>query len=298
MPVMQRTNFSDSMAEGFRAIFLSEYDQVPTQYPQLFNMLTSRKQYEDDSYVAGFGTIPKKTEGSTITADAAIQGFDERYTHDTYALQYEITEEMIEDELYGLISQFPAELAVSMRITREQSGANIYNNGFDSSVQTGGDGKELFATDHPLVGGGTQKNELTSAADLEIDSLEQALIDIRATTDDRGKLINLRPRTLIVPPELERKALEIMGSSLDPESANNTINVYKGRLNVVVNDFLTDTDAWFILCDRHKVIWFDRIMPDHETGNDFNTGNMKHKVRSRWSNGWSLPWGAFGTPGV
>jgi hypothetical protein len=297
---MLRNNFPDLLgAVAFEEIFFDNFDAVGEQWPDLFRRKTSLRQFEDISYIAPFGTIPEKSEGSAVTFDDPIQGFDERYTHKTYALAYRITKEMQEDELYNIIPQFPASMGRSMAETRNIDGAGIYNNGFDATVQLGGDQKELFATDHPLVGGGTQKNELTSAAVLSADSLEQALIDIRATTDDRGKLLNIRPVALVVPPELLWTAQILLGTSLDPDSANNAINpAARQGLKLIVNDYLTSTTAWFLLSSDHKVTWYDRVMPSHEGGNDFDTDDMKFKVRARWSNGWDLPWGAFGTPGA
>ena len=295
---MQRPNFGDLLAPGFREIFFMKFGEKPSQYSELFNMETSTRQYEDDSYVSGFGLIPTKDEGVEMDSDEVIQGFDKRYTHDTYGLQYRLTEELMEDEMYGTMKKLPAALGRSMRVTVETDGANMYNNGFDSGVETGGDGVELFSTLHPLVGGGTQKNELTTAADLSATSLEQALIDIRATTDDRGLPLNLIPRKLIIPPELDWTAKKLLGSSQDPDSANNAINPAHNALKIVVNDYLTDTDAWFIMGDEHELNWFWRIKPDHMQGNDFGTGDAKFKVRARWKRGWSLPWGVFGSPGA
>lgn len=293
-----RGNFGDLLAPGFRMIFFDNLGRKESQYTTLYNMLTSSRQYEDDSYVSGFGFIPLKSEGVEMDSDEVIQGFDKRYVHDTYALQYRITEEMEEDDLYSIMKKLPAALGTSMKETIETDGANMFNNGFNAAIETGGDGKELFATDHPLVGGGTQKNELSTAADLDATSLEQALIDIRATTDDRGLLVHLRPRLLVVPPEMEWTAQILLKSALDPDSANNAINPALNKLQIVVNDYLTDTDAWFILCDTHELNWFWRVNPDHMQGNDFGTGDAKFKVRARWKRGWSIPWGAFGSPGA
>jgi phage major head subunit gpT-like protein len=296
---MLRGNFADLLAPGFEEIFFDNFNAVGEQWPELFMTRTSDRQYEDVSYIAPFGTIPTKTEGAAISFDDPIQGFDKRYTHLTYALAYRITREMIEDDLYSIINQFPASIGRSMAETRNISGAGIYNDGFDSSVRTGGDGKELFATDHPLVGSGDQKNELTNAANLSADSLEQALIDMRATTDDRGKLIGIRPMKLVVPPELEWEANKLLNSQLDPDSANNAINpAAQTGLRLVVNDYLTSAKAWFLLASDHKVTWYNRIMPSNEPGNDFDTDDAKFKARARWSNGWDLPWGAFGSPGA
>ena len=297
--VMSRGNFGDLLAPGFREIFFQKFGERPPEYTEIFNMLTSTRQYEDDSYVSGFGTIPLKSEGVEMDSDDVIQGFDERYTHDTYALQYRITEEMNEDELYGVMKKLPSALGRSMRITIETDGANMLNRAFDTTnYADGGDGKALLTTDHPLLDGSTQKNELTTAADLSATSLEQALIDIAATTDDRGLLVHLVPKKLIVAPSGEWAARKLLQSALDPDSGNNAINPAQNQLSLSVNHFLTDSDAWYIVCDEHEMNWFWRITPDHMQGNDFGTGDAKFKVRARWKRGWSLPWGVFGSPGA
>jgi phage major head subunit gpT-like protein len=296
---MLRANHPDSLAVGFEIIFFDNFNAVPEMWPEMFNRKPSTRQYEDISYLANFGTIPTKTEGSAVTFDDPIQGFDKRYLHLTYALAYRITQEMKEDELYGNIEKFPASIGRSMGETRNISGAGIYNDGFDSTVRTGGDGKELFATDHPLVGGGNQKNELTNPANLSADSLEQALIDLQATTDDRGKLLILRPQKLITGTTLEWTVDKLLKSSLDPDSANNAINPASNTgLQKVINPYLTNTKFWCVMGSDHTVTWYDRIMPSNEGGNDFDTGDMKFKARARWSNGWDLPWGVFASPGA
>lgn len=298
---MLRGNFADLLAPGFDTIFVDEFNAVGEQWPMLFKRKTSERQYEDISYVATFGTIPTKTEGAAVTFDDPIQGFDKRYEHLTYALAYRITQEMIEDERYNVINQFPAAIGKSMAETRNISGAGIYNDGFDSSVRTGGDGKELFATDHPLVGGGDQKNELTSPANLSADSLEQALLDMRATTNDRGLLINIRPKMLVIPPELAWTAKRLLNSTLDPDSANNAINPASDTgLKLVINDYLTAANAWFLLSDDHTITWWDRVLPNNSPvgDNDFDTDDAKFKARARWSNGWDKPWGPFASPGA
>jgi hypothetical protein len=296
---MLRSNFPDPLAPGFEVIFFDNFNAVGEQWPALFMRKTSKRQYEDVSYIAPFGTIPTKSEGAAITYDDPVQGQNKRYLHLTYALAYRITQEMKEDERYGIINRFPASIGRSMAETRNISGAGIYNDGFDATVRTGGDGKELFATDHPLMGSGDQKNELTNAANFSADSLEQALIDMRATTDDRGKLLVIRPTKLVVPPELQSEAEILLGSKLDPDSANNALNPYSRKgLEIVVNDYLTNAKAWFLLGSDHTVTWYDRIMPENEVGTDFDTGDSKARTRARWSNGWDLPWGVFGSPGA
>lgn len=296
---ISRSGFGDLLAPGFHSIFSEEFGRYPEQYKELFNIKTTKRQYEDDSYVTGFGTIPKKSEGEAVAFDDIFQGFDKRYTPETRSLAYRITLEMWEDELYGKMRKLPAEIGRSMIITRNQNGADIYNNAFDgTNFANGGDGKELLATDHPLAVGGTQKNELTNAANFNEASFEQALIDLQNTTDDRGKLMVLIPRKLVVGPFLEFEAMKILQTPLTPFDANHSINPLQGRLQLVVNNFLTSDNAWFILCDRHEINWFDRILPQHFQGNDFDTDDAKFKTRARWDNGWSLPWGVFGSPGL
>ncbi len=295
---MKRENFGDLLAPGFREIFFMKFGEKPPQMEELFNLRTSSRQFEEDSYVSGLSNIPKKVESAPVSTDAAIQGFDTRYTHDTFSLQYKISREMNEDDLYGIMRKMPAALGRSMRNTVEIDAANIYNRAFDTTnYADGADGKALFVTDHPLVGGGTQKNRPTTFGNLNATSLEQALIDLRATTDDRGQLLHLKPIKLVVPPTLEWTALKLIGSAFDPDSANNAVNPAHNILRVVVNDYLTDTNAWFVIGDEHEVNWFWRVRPDHESDNDFQTDDALFKVRARWSRKWSLPWGVYGNEG-
>lgn len=300
---MQRSAFGDILAPGFRKIFMNEFGLNPTGVEDIFNVTSSKRQYEDDSYVAGFGLVPKKTEGAAVTYDDPIQGYDKRYTHDTYSMAYRVTKEMWEDELYGVMKKLPSALGRSMNVTIATDAANMLNNGFDNSY-TGGDGYEMFSELHPLVGGGTQRNELDVAADLSDTSWETALIDIADTTDDRGLLLHLVPKKIIVPSELAWYVHQFFGSAKEPDSANNAINPANtgfdlgGRPQIVVNRYLTDSDAWFIQCENHKAYWFWRIKPDHYQGNDFDTDDAKFKVRARWSRGWSMPWGWYASPGA
>ncbi len=292
-----RDNFADILAPGFRQIFFERFAEVPPEYTELFNMNTSSVQYEDDSYVTDFGLIPRKAESAGVTYDEVFQGYDKRYTHETFSLAYRVSEEMAEDERYGIMAKLPASLGRSARNTLEQEGANLLNNAFSTSY-LGGDGSAFMVTDHPLVGGGTQKNILTTAADLSEASLKQAFIDIAATTDDRGKLIRLMPKTLFVHPSGEWEARKLLESAQVIGSANNDINPAQGQVELKVNHFLTDADAWFIKCDTHEANWFWRVLPDHQQANDFDNGDAKFKIRFRFSKGWSLPWGWFGSPGA
>jgi len=294
---MLRTNFADLLAPGMRKIFQNMFNLYPSGIEQIYNMATSKRQYETDSYVSGFGLVPKKDEGAAVTYDDIIQGLDTEYTHDTYSVAYRITREMWEDEMYGAINRMPASLGRSMRVTIETDGANQLNRAFNTAY-TGADGLCLLNSSHVLLGGGTQKNTLSSAADLSMPSLEQCMIDIAETTDDRGLTLHLVPTKLIVPVELQWTAQKILQSGSDPDNANDQYNPAKGSLQLVVNHFLTDADAFFIECSEHFMYWFWRVQPDHYKDNDFDTDDAKFKVRARWSRGWSMPWGVYGSPGV
>lgn len=295
-----RANFGDLLAPGFREIFdANMFAGYPPEFPKIFNVVTSERQYEDDSSVSGLGTVPDKEEGVGIIYDSPIQGYNKRYTHTTRALGFRVTREMWEDDLYGKMRKMPKALSRSMSVTVETDAANVYNRAFNSSY-TGGDGKELCATDHPLTGGGTEQNELSSAADFTDTSLEQALIDIQATTDERGLVLALRPMKFLCSPSGEWNARKVLNSGQDPDSANNAINPAKGALpgGIIVNHYLTDTDAWFILCDTHEVNFFWRRKPAFEQDNDFDTEDAKFKATARWSNGFSEWRGIFGSPGI
>lgn len=293
-----RANFGDLLAPGFREIFFQNFNAYPLEYTRIFNINTSERQYEDDSSVSGFGVVPEKDEGSGITYDDPIQGYNVRYTHRTYGLGFRVTREMWEDDLYNVMRKMPAALGRSMRISQEQDAANVLNRAFNNSY-TGGDGIELCSLSHPLTGGGTEQNELTTSADFSDTSLEQALIDIAATTDDRGLPINLRAKMVIVNPIDQFNAIRVLKSELQPGADNNDINAVKGIVDVMVNHYLTaNNDDWFILCDGHELNWFNRRMPGFEQDSDFDTEDAKFKGTARWSRGFSDWRGVFGSPGA
>ena len=291
------SNFGDLLAPGFRAIFLDKFAQYKEEYSQVFNVLSSTRSYEEDSFVSGFGLAPIKRVGEAISYADPKQGLDKRYTHVTYGLGFIVNRELAEDDQYGKIKRMPNSLARSMRATVETTDANVLNRAFNSTY-TGADGKELCATDHPLLGGGTQKNEPSAGADLSAASFEQALIDIGDTTDDEGLLLALRPMKLVVPTELDWTANKILESTLDPESAMNAVNPGKGRMPYMTYHWLTDPDAWFILCEDHELNHFWRRKPDFERDNDFDTENARFKSTMRFDSGWSIPWGIYGSPGA
>lgn len=297
MPTM-RANFGPLLAPGLREVFFDKFDSYPAQYTDLFNVEKSERKYEDDYGVSGFGLVPVKDEGVGVIYDDPISGYTKRYTHSTFALGFRVTQEMYEDDLYGIIRKMPKALGKSMRLTVEIDGANVLNNGFTGSTYAGSDGVALFSASHPLTGGGTSSNTLAVAADLSESSLEQAIIDIAATTDDRGLLQMIQPKKLIVPASLAWTASRLLESTLTPGSANNAINPGKGIMPFKVNNYLTDTDAWFIYGDEHQVNWFWRVKPDFDQDNDFDTTDAKYKARARWSNGFSDWRGVYASPGA
>lgn len=294
-------NFAKALWPGVNAWYGKAYNEHKVQYTDLFSTFSSRKAWEEDVSVSGFGLASVKSEGGAISYDDEQQGYMSRYTHVTYALGFIITREMVEDDLYDVVGERKARgLAFSMRQTKENVAAQVYNRAFNSTYK-GGDQKELLATDHPNVAGGTYANELSVAADLSEASLEQAVTDIMKYTNDRGLRIDIKPQTLIIPVDLWHVADKIMKTEYEVDSTNNTVNVVRSKFpgGVKVNHYLTDTDAWFIrtTCpDGMK--HFVRRADDFDLDDDFDTDNAKYKASARYSFGWSDPKGLFGSPGA
>ncbi len=301
---INRTGFADSLAPGFRQIFMDalKFGEKPPVMQKVFNLPdTPARQYVDDAFVTGFGLASTKAEGAASSYDEMYQGYDARYTFDTYSIAYRITKEMQEDELYGLMKKLPKAAGRSMRATVETDAANMFNNGFDTAyVQAGGsDGLPLYSASHTMVTGGTQINRPSTGVDLSATSYETALITLKDTYDDRGILLDLKPSKLVYPNEMAWTVRKLFGSPNEPGTANNDINPAKDeRLEFVEWSYLTDADTWFILCDEHELNWFWRVMPDHYSDNDFDTDDAKFKSRARWKRWWSIPWGTYASPGI
>ena len=297
-----RGSFADAMAPGFRQIFMDglKFGEHPPVNNKIYNFPdTPATQYVDDSYVTGFGLVGKKTEGASTTYDDFYEGLDERYTHDTYSLGYRVTKEWQEDERYDIMKKLPKAAARSMRATIETDGANVFNNGFSASYQTGPDSLQLFHASHLFATGGTQKNTPSNDSDLTETSWLQMNIDLKDSTDDRGIKLGLKPAKLVYPNEMSYTVQKLFGSTLEPGTGNNAINpVNNESVDKIEWSYLTDPDAWFVLCYEHELNWFWRLMPDHYQGNDFDTDDAKFKSRARWIRGWSIPWGIYGSPGV
>jgi len=300
---ISRAQLVKELEPGLNALFGLEYQRYENEHAEIFTQESSDRAFEEEVMLSGFGSAPVKSEGAAINFDTAQEAFTARYNHETIALAFAITEEAIEDNLYDrLAARYTKALASSMANTKQVKAAAVLNNAFSTS-QLGGDGKELCATDHPLVSGGTFKNELSTAADLNETSLEQSLIDIAAFVDERGLKIATQGRKLVIPKELQFTAERLMKSAGRVGTADNDINAIKnmGMLpeGYVINHFLTDTDAFFILTDAPNGLkHFVRASLKTAMEGDFDTGNMRFKARERYSFGFSDPRGIFGSPGA
>jgi hypothetical protein len=300
---MSRAQLLKELLPGLNALFGLEYKTYGEQHKEIFETETSERSFEEETKLSGFSAAPVKNEGSAIAYDNGQEAWTARYNHETIALGFSLTEEAIEDNLYDtLSSRYTKALARAMAYTKQTKAAAILNNGF-SSTYKGGDGVELFSTAHPLVSGGTNSNEPTTPADLNETSLEAAVIQIAAWTDERGLLIAAKPRKLIVPPSLQFVATRLLETELRVGTADNDINAIKSNGSIpegyTVNNYLTDTDAWFLTTDvPNGLKHFIRSPLANSMDGDFDTGNVRYKARERYSFGWSDPLGAFGSPGA
>ena len=300
---ISRQQLAKELEPGLNALFGLEYQNYENQHTEIYDIENSDRAFEEEVMLSGFANAAVKAEGSAVTFDTANEAFTSRYTHETVALAFAITEEAIEDNLYDRIAtRYTKALARSMAQTKQIKSANVLNNGFDSSFP-GGDGKELFATDHPTQSAGSLANELSTSADLSETSLEQAMIDIAAFKDERGFKIAARGLKLIIPSELQFTAERILRSPARVGTADNDLNALssKGMLpqGYVVNNYLTDTDAFFIKTDvPNGMKMFNRANLKTAMEGDFDTGNVRYKARERYSFGFSDWRGMFGSPGA
>jgi len=300
---ISRSQLAKELEPGLNALFGLEYDKYDKEHLDIFDVESSDRAFEEEVMLAGFGNAETKPEGAGVNYDTAQESWTARYNHDTIALAFAITEEAVEDNLYDkLAGRYTKALARSMNNAKQIKGANVLNNGFSSSY-TGGDGKELLATDHPTVTGGDFKNELTTAADLNETSLEQALVDLADMIDERGLKVAVKATKMLIPSELVFVAERLLQSQLRTGTADNDINAVRSSGMVpggyVVNHYLTDSDAWFLKTDAPNGLKvFERSPLKTSMEGDFDTGNMRYKARERYSFGWSDPRGIFGSPGA
>jgi hypothetical protein len=299
---ISRSQLVKELEPGLNALFGLEYKRYENEHEQIFDKETSDRAFEEEVMLSGFGNAAVKAEGSGVSYDQAQETFTARYTHNTIALAFAITEEAIEDNLYDrLASRYTKALARSMANTKQVYAANVLNNAFNASY-LGGDGVVLCSTSHPTLAG-TFSNTLATAADLNETSLEQALIDIAAFTDERGLKIAAQGLKLIIPSALQFTADRLMKSAGRVGTSDNDINAIKDMGMVpqgyTVNHFLTDSDAFFIKTDAPNGLkYFERAPIKTSMEGDFETGNVRYKARERYSFGWSDPRGIYGTAGA
>ena len=300
---INRAQLVKELVPGLHALFGLEYERYNNEHEDIFDTETSERAFEEEVMLSGFGEAPVKGEGAAVIYDTAQESFTSRYTHETVALAFALTEEAIEDNLYDtLSSRYTRALARSMQTTKQVKAANVLNNAFNSSFP-GGDGKELCATDPPTVGNVDLKNELTTAADLNETSLEQALIDIADFKDERNLKVNAQATKLIIPPALQFVADRLMETPGRVSTSDNDINAIRNMGMIpqgyVVNHYLTDTDAFFIKTDvPNGLKHFVRTPVSTSMEGDFETGNVRYKARERYSFGFSDWRGIFGSPGA
>ena len=299
---ISRAQLLKELLPGLNALFGLEYTTYQQEHKEIYETENSERSFEEETKLSGFSAAPVKNEGSAIAYDNAQEAFTARYNHETIALGFSITEEAVEDNLYDSLSaRYTKALARAMAYTKQVKAASTLNNAF-SSAYVGGDGVALISTSHPLVSGGTNSNRPTTAADLNETSLENAVIQIAAWTDERGLLIAAKPRKLVIPPALQFTATRLLETSLRVSTADNDINALKNNGSIpegyTINNYLTDTNAWFLCTDvPNGLKHFVRTPLANSMDGDFDTGNVRYKSRERYSFGWSDPLGIFGSPG-
>ena len=300
---ISRAQLLKELLPGLNALFGLEYAKYGEEHKEIYETETSERSFEEETKLSGFTAAPVKNEGSAIAYDNAQEAWTARYTHETIAYGFSITEEAIEDNLYdSLSSRYTKALARAMAYTKQVKAAAVLNNGFSSAV-TYGDGQPLFSTAHPLVSGGTNSNTTVVGVDLNETSLENAVIQIAGWTDERGLLIAAKPRKLVVPPNLMFTATRLLQTELRVATADNDVNALKMMGSIpegyTVNHFLTDTNAWFLTTDvPNGLKHFVRTPLSTSMDGDFDTGNVRYKSRERYSFGVSDPLGIFGSPGA
>ncbi len=300
---ISRQQLVKELEPGLNALFGLEYNRYENEHAEVFETESSDRAFEEEVMLSGFGSAPVKSEGGAVQFDDANESFTARYTHETIAMAFAITEEAIEDNLYDRLSaRYTRALARSMANTKQVKAANVLNNAFNASF-TGGDGVSLCNASHPLLSGGVLQNTLTTAADLSETSLEQSLIDIAAMVDERGLKISLQGIKLIIPKELQFTAERILKTPQRVGTADNDINAMASMGMIPqgyrINHYLTDTDAFFIMTDApNGMKQFVRSPIKTAIEGDFDTGNVRFKARERYSFGFSDPRGIFGSPGA
>jgi lysophospholipase L1-like esterase len=289
---------------GLNALFGLKYETYAEQHKEIYDTESSDRSFEEETKLSGFSAAPVKDEGSALSYDNAQETWTARYNHETIALGFSLTEEAIEDNLYeSLSARYVAALARAMAYTKQVKAASVLNNGFTGGTYAGGDGVALFSAAHPLVSGGTNSNIPAVAADLNETSLENSVIQIAAWTDERGLLIAAKPVKLFVPPALQFVATRLLETKLRVGTADNDINAIENNGSIpegyTVNNYFTDTNAWFLKTDApNGMKHFIRTPLSNSMDGDFDTGNVRYKARERYSFGYSDPLGMYGSAGA
>jgi hypothetical protein len=300
---ISRAQLLKELLPGLNALFGLEYARYGEQHKEIFETETSERSFEEETKLSGFSAAPVKNEGSALAYDNAQEAWTARYNHETIALGFSLTEEAIEDNLYDSLSgRYTKALARAMAYTKQVKAANILNNAFTAGY-TYGDGQVLCSTAHPLVSGGVNSNTPSVQADLNETSLENAVIQIAAWTDERGLLIAAKPKKLVIPPALQFVATRLLETELRVGTTDNDINAIKNNGSIpdgyTVNNFLTDTNGWFLTTDvPNGLKHFVRSPLTQSMDGDFDTGNVRYKSRERYSFGASDPLGIFGSQGA
>jgi hypothetical protein len=299
---ISRAQLLKELLPGLNALFGLEYKRYPEEHKEIFDTENSERSFEEETKLSGFGAAPVKNEGQALSYDNAQEAWTARYNHETIAMGFSVTEEAMEDNLYdSLSSRYTKALARAMAYTKQVKAANILNNGFNAAFRYG-DGQPLFSTAHPLVSGGTNSNTPATAADLNETSLESAVIQIAAWTDERGLLIAAKPVKLVLPPALQFVATRLLETELRVGTTDNDVNALKNNGSIpggyTINHFLTDTNGWYLTTDvPNGLKHFVRVPLATSHDGDFDTGNIRYKARERYSFGVSDPLGIFGSPG-
>ena len=299
---ISRAQLLKELLPGLNALFGLEYAQYGEQHKEIYDTETSERSFEEETKLSGFSAAPVKNEGAALAYDNAQEAWTARYNHETIVLGFSLTEEAIEDNLYDSLSaRYTKALARSMAYTKQIKAAAILNNGFDANYK-GGDGVALFSNAHPLVSGGTNSNIPAVATDLNETALENAVIQIAKWTDERGLLIAARPLKLIVPPDLQFVATRLLETKLRVGTTDNDINAIQNNGSIpqgyTVNNYLTDTNAWFLKTDvPNGMKHFVRSPMSTGMDGDFDSGNVRYKARERYSFGFSDPLGMYGSGG-
>ena len=299
---ISRSQLLKELLPGLNALFGLEYARYGEQHKEIYETESSERSFEEETKLSGFSAAPVKNEGQAISYDNAQEAWTARYNHETIALGFSLTEEAIEDNLYDSLSaRYTKGLARAMAYTKQVKAAAVINNGFNQTY-VGGDGQSLFSTSHALVSGGTNSNTAATPVDLNETSLEAAVIQIAAWTDERGLLIAAKPKKLVIPPALMFVATRLLETKLRTGTSDNDISaiVNNGTIpeGYTVNNFLTDTNAWFLTTDvPNGLKHFERTPLQNSMDGDFDTGNVRYKSRERYSFGWSDPLGMWGSSG-